>query len=105
MSEFRKLDAGKPRMDLLPPLALVEVSKVLGYGAAKYEAHNWRRATTLGRYSAAALRHVFAWLSGEDRDAESGLHHLAHAACCVLFLLELQMTAVGVDDRHQGRTP
>lgn len=96
---FLKHDHGKPAFDLLPPRALADVSAVLGYGANKYAAHNWRKATRWGRYSAAALRHVFAWLSGEDLDKESGLPHLAHATCCLLFLLELQSTGVGEDDR------
>jgi hypothetical protein len=29
---------------------------------------------------------------GETYDPESGLHHAAHAAACVLFLIELQAT-------------
>ncbi len=37
-----KFDGGKPRMDLLDPLWLAEVARVLGFGAQKYAAHNWR---------------------------------------------------------------
>ena len=99
---FLKLDHGKPRMDLLPPEALVAVSQVLGFGAAKYQDHNWRKATNWGRYSAAAMRHLVAWMGGEDNDQESGLPHLAHSACCLMFLIALQQTAVGTDDRHKG---
>jgi hypothetical protein len=98
---FKKLDAGKPRMDLLPPEAIVEVSKVLTYGASKYADHNWRKATNWGRYTAATLRHVFAWMTGEDNDPETGMSHLAHATCCLMFLLALQQTRVGTDDRFK----
>jgi hypothetical protein len=35
------------------------------------------------------MRHVHAWRAGETKDPESGLHHLAHAGCCLLFMLWL----------------
>jgi hypothetical protein len=31
---------------------------------------------------------MWAWKSGETLDPESGKHHLAHAMCCAMFLLE-----------------
>ena len=37
-----KFDSEKPRMDLLPPKAISEVAKVLGFGAEKYGPENWR---------------------------------------------------------------
>lgn len=87
--EGRKFDAGKPRMDLLPPRAVEQVARVLGYGAVKYGDSNWERVEGWrGRYVAAALRHTFAYMRGEDHDAESGLPHLAHAITSLLFVLE-----------------
>ena len=85
----RKDDAGKARYDLVPPYALEVIAKVLDYGASKYGAENWRKVENRRmRYFSAALRHLWAWRRGEHIDAESKLPHLAHAACCVLFLLE-----------------
>lgn len=88
MTELMKFDRGKPRLDLLPTSALEEVAKVMAAGAAKYDDHNWRKGTAWSRYYAAALRHLFAWWRGEDNDPETGLSHLAHATCCLLFILE-----------------
>lgn len=91
-----KLDDGKPRWDLLPHVSVAQVVAVLSFGAKKYAPDNWR--TVQGwrwRYYAAAWRHAVAWWLGERHDPESGLHHLAHAACCMLFLLELDMTDGG----------
>jgi Domain of unknown function (DUF5664) len=87
-----KADAGKPRWDLLPPVALEEVSKVLEFGARKYAPDNWRKVKGWRwRYARAAIGHIFAFLRGERVDPESGLPHLAHAACSVLFVLELDL--------------
>jgi hypothetical protein len=72
---------------------------VLDYGAKKYAPRNWELGMDWGRMLAASLRHLFAWARGEDYDPESKLHHLAHAACCVLFLLAYAMRNVGNDDR------
>ena len=89
-----KYDAGKPRMDLLLdgcPNALLRISDVLTFGAQKYAAHSWHTVEEgRSRYKAALLRHLTAHASGELTDAESGLPHLAHAACCALFILELE---------------
>ena len=82
--------ASKPQLELLPSGPLEEIAAVLTFGAAKYEANNWCRGARWGRYYAALLRHLFAWWRGEDRDPETGLSHLAHAGCCLLFLMAYQ---------------
>jgi hypothetical protein len=91
MSEGRKDDKGKPRMDLLPARALLDIGAVLAYGAERYGAENWRLVENAReRYLAAALRHVFRWKLGEAADPESGLSHLAHAATNLMFMLEVE---------------
>jgi hypothetical protein len=85
-----KHDGGKTRYDLVPFDALEQIAKVLTYGAAKYGPNNWRHVVNepgQNRYLAAILRHVSAYARGEIVDQESGLPHLAHAACSCLFLL------------------
>lgn len=85
----RKYDDAKPEMYLLPPLATLEVGKVLTYGANKYSPDNWRKLDNLqNRYTSAAMRHILAHTSGEKNDEETGLSHLAHAICCLMFKLE-----------------
>lgn len=86
----RKFDGGKPRYGLLPPIALEDVAKVLTFGAEKYEEDNWRRVPgAMDRYFDAALRHMWSWKRGEANDPETGLHHMAHAICCLMFIEEL----------------
>jgi len=87
-----KYDSEKPKMNLLPPKAIVEVAKVLTFGAQKYDAENWRKLDDLqNRYTAGALRHIFAHMDGEKLDPETGLSHIAHALCCLLFKLEIEL--------------
>lgn len=99
VKEFVKADGDKNRLELLPFAALEEVGKVMTFGAKKYRDHNWRRCPTMSRYSGAALRHLFAWVRGEDLDPETGLSHIAHASCCCLFLLGLILDKKALDDR------
>lgn len=96
-----KHDEEKPRVDLLPTTPLLEIAKVLGFGAKKYDAHNWRGGIEYSRLIGAALRHILAYNDGEDKDPESGLSHLAHAGCCILFLLEQEAKGTGLDDRYK----
>ena len=87
-----KYDGTKPKMNLLPPKAIVEVAKVLTFGAEKYGAENWKELEDLqNRYTAGALRHIFAHMDGEQLDPETGLSHMAHALCCLLFKLEIEL--------------
>jgi len=42
-----------------------------------------------------------AFNDGEDKDPESGLSHLAHSLCCLMFLLEFEKTHPELDDRYK----
>jgi hypothetical protein len=89
--EFTKNDKGKDRWDLLPWRATKEVVKVLTHGSIKYGDENWKLAQVdeaRKRYVAAAMRHISAYMGGEKVDSESGIAHLAHAICCLMFILE-----------------
>lgn len=99
-----KYDGDKPRMDLLDGYAIEQLALVLAFGAKKYDAHNWRKGIAKGRLIAAALRHLFAYLKGEDKDPETGLSHAAHAMCCCMFLLGLEHR-IDLDDRWKEATP
>jgi hypothetical protein len=83
-----KYDTGKYRHSLLPTGVLKEVIKVLEYGATKYAPDNWKEVEDgTSRYYDAALRHIDSWYEGQKVDSETGLHHLAHATCCLMFLM------------------
>jgi len=82
----KKYDQEKPRWDLLPLNTVEDIVKVMTFGAKKYGDNNWKQVKPKQRFFAAALRHLTAYQSGEIIDKESGLPHLAHALCSILFL-------------------
>lgn len=89
MTEGLKFDQGKPLMGALPPNAELAIAEVITFGAAKYGRDNWKHVDdSEQRYMDALLRHVNAYRRGESLDEESGKSHLAHAGCCLMFLLE-----------------
>ena len=81
-----KHDTDKPDWNLLPWDEVEQVVRVLQYGAKKYSPNNWVHVSW-ARYSSAAIRHIVARLRGQILDPETGLPHLAHAVCCLLFLI------------------
>jgi hypothetical protein len=99
-----KYDGEKVRMELLDAYAIEQLAAVLTFGAKKYAAHNWRLGIRNGRLIAALLRHVFAYLRGENNDPETGLSHIAHAMCCCMFILGLAHR-VDLDDRYKDGNP
>lgn len=99
MTQGRKFDTGKPEFSLLPPWALEAVAKVMTFGAQKYAVDNWKIVPNGEyRYKNAAGRHINEYLKGNLIDPETGEHHLAHAICCLMFILdayESQMPLAG----------
>lgn len=111
LSEYRELatkqlggikhDSAKPRMDLVPFEVVEEVAKVLGFGALKYGDWQWFSGFAYGRLYGAAMRHLTAFQQGQDLDEESGLSHVAHAICNLMFLQAQLIHKVGTDDRKK----
>lgn len=95
-----KHDTGKLPLHLVPIEAIEEVAKVLAFGADKYTDWNWAKGFKWSRLYSASLRHLYAHMRGEDKDPETGLSHLAHCACNLLFLVYHEQHKLGQDDRH-----
>lgn len=87
----QKFDSGKLRWSLIPVGVMDDYIKVLEFGAAKYSENNWQHVPNANiRYYDALMRHMEHWRRGGDVDEESGMSHLAHAMCCVSFLMWLE---------------
>jgi len=88
MDEGIKFDNGKRRWSLLPSGVINEVIDVLEFGAKKYAIDNWKYVPdNKTRYYDAAMRHINDWHESGKIDQDSGKNHLAHAICCLMFLL------------------
>ena len=99
-----KYDSEKPRVDLVPYDALMEIAKVFTKASDdKYPQRNWEHGMEWHRIFNSTMRHMYAFWQGEDIDSEFGLSHLAHAGCNILMLLGLYLRNVGIDDRP-GKT-
>jgi len=97
--KFVKFDNDKIRYELLDPLMLEGISKVLTFGAKKYCDHNWIKCDSVMRYFGALMRHMWAWARGEDYDPETGIEHYYHAGCCLMFMIGLLRRNKKADDR------
>lgn len=65
--------------DLVPFQEITEAyARVAEFGARKYAAWNWSLGLKRVQLCGSLLRHVFAYIRGEDRDKESGLLHTDH---------------------------
>jgi hypothetical protein len=84
-----KHDAGKSRVDLLDPEFLLEMGRVMEFGAQKYGAHNWKKGIVYSRLYGALQRHALGFWKGEPIDKESGLKALAHIAINAMMLASM----------------
>lgn len=94
---------GKPPFSMFMEArhALAGLAEVLEFGAAKYDRGNWRRGLPHADICDSMLRHLAAYLSGEDNDPESGKPHVDHIFCNAMFLAEGYRTNPHLDNRSK----
>jgi len=104
--EAKTDDSDKPPLANLPWRALDEVAMVQAYGHKKYgDFHNYRKGMRVSRSVSCVIRHLRAYMNGEDIDPESGRLHAAHAAARCLFLLQNIVEGTAIDDRYKPAQP
>ena len=96
-----KNDQGKPRISLIPREAIEGAANALTFGALKYHSHNFKSGIFYSRLADAALRHLIAWVDGENLDPESGLSHLDHALATLAMLKYMEQNRPDMDDRYK----
>lgn len=90
----------KPPLSVIPTAALIHLGVVMGLGAKKYGAFNFReKDVSSSVYIDAAMRHLLSWWDGESTDPESGASHLAHAMACCAILLDAASVGKLIDNR------
>lgn len=96
------IGAKKPDFSKIPWSAMVGVAQCMGNGATKYGPFNWRtEGQKVGcmTYLSASIRHIVAYLDGEDNASDSGMNHLDHAISGLLVFRDAQLCGNYVDDR------
>lgn len=84
---------GKRRWSLMPLDVFGAIIDVMQWAIERetpppYERDSWRDLVAWRElYSEALLRHMTAWQSGEERDSESGMLHVAHMGACAAILI------------------
>ena len=96
-----RFNDGKPEWALVDFKSLEPMVAVLEFGAKKYSRDNWKKGLFTQKICESMLRHVFAYLSGEDNDPESGLSHIGHMQCNALFLAYMAREKKEFDNRPE----
>lgn len=96
-----RFNEGKLKWSLVDWDAFEEMVRVLMFGAKKYDAHNWKKGLKVTEIVESLQRHVNAIMRGEDIDPESGLPHIGHIQCNVMFLGYMFKYRKNMDDRFR----
>jgi len=65
----RDVNEEKGRYDLISPIMIERLAKLLQRGAIKYNSRNWEQGMELSVYMDSGLRHIFKFLEGHrDED-------------------------------------
>lgn len=96
-----RYNTGKSQWSLVDFESLKDMVEVLEFGANKYEAHNWKKGHYTTKLCESLMRHLFAFLGGEDVDPESGCSHIGHIQCNAMFLAHSMKHHSHLDDRYK----
>lgn len=97
----KRFNKGKLRWSLVDFPSLEPMVKVLEFGAEKYDDHNWKKGLSTTEICESLLRHLTAYLDGEDSDKESGISHIGHIQCNAMFLAYMMREKKEMDTRYQ----
>jgi hypothetical protein len=102
MDKALRYNENKRRWSLVDFDSLEGMVKVLEYGSQKYSDNNWKKGLKTTEIAESLMRHLFAWLRGEDNDPESGLPHTGHILCNAMFLAYMEKNKPEFDSRCCG---
>src|SRR3954466_2590210 len=95
-----KFGVQKPSMFNVPVTSLLHLMAAMADGAKKYGPYNWRdKDVSASIYYDAAMRHLMAWIDGEDFAEDSGVHHLGGVMACCAIILDAEAQGTLNDNR------
>lgn len=92
-------DTGKLLAYLLPPEALIELTRIFTKGATKYSDQNWRKGMPWSKVIGPLDRHLMKFKMGQTEDKELRCRHAGMVAWNALTLLVYELQELGFDDR------
>lgn len=95
-----RFNEGKRKWSLIDFRTMENMVKVLEYGATKYSANNWKKGLKVTETCESMIRHLLAFIGGENNDPESGLSHIGHIQCNAMFLEYMMRFKPEFDDRE-----
>jgi len=96
-----RFNEGKPKYSLIDLPSLEVMVRVLEFGTNKYKRNQWKRGLKVTEIIDSLLRHISAFLDGEDIDPESGISHIGHIQCNAMFLSYMMNNKPELDDRSR----
>jgi len=97
----KRFNKNKLNWSLTSMVALEPMIKVLMFGATKYSPNNWKKGMNYTTIYDSMQRHLNSFMSGEDIDPESKLHHIGHILCNSMFLSWMIVFKPELDDRNK----
>jgi uncharacterized protein YuzB (UPF0349 family) len=85
MEQSLRYNEGKPQWSLVDFKSLEPMVRVMEYGCQKYDRDNWKKGLDLNQILESLSRHLFALMSGEIIDPESGQEHVGHIMANAMF--------------------
>lgn len=79
-------NSGKTQWSLIDYPSIEPMVKVLEFGSNKYTRDNWHKGHSINSLCDSLMRHLVAFMSGEDDDPESGESHVGHILCNAMFI-------------------
>lgn len=110
-----RFDTGKAQLELISPVAMIGLARILTFGAKKYAPNNWRKGMSWSRCLGSLKRHLAEFEMGQDIDFDkdcegcqnktclnhTGLPHIDQVLCNAMFLSEYFRTHKELDDRYK----
>ena len=88
-------------LHLVPFSAIAEETPAYLVGMLKYGRNNWRVSGVLAStYVSAILRHLWAFMEGEDYDIETRASHLGSIRACCGIMIDAKEHGKLIDDRN-----
>lgn len=97
-----KNDKEKPDLSHVPVEFLNAVAQAFMVGEKKYNRYNYYKGHKASQLIAAAMRHLTAWMDGEENDPVDGQPHLGSVGACVAMILKQQKLGTLIDNRYKA---